>query len=262
MSYNYVGGSGRTQFQNNFHSTKKVSPLDNFSRSTAMALGDPLIEQEAFSAPAIEALENEFIRRVGDIGKDPELIGRLHEAYALRYQIDAGPPDEYSMGEYATEDPEVAKFYGITNNVPPFMVHPTRESYEDTINRLILDAIDDILPEALPWEKILDINKKEAWKRTGNFASAYNLRNFQDEYLRDKDPSGWHPFYGAMSTSDKKNTIDIIANRGLDDIYPRPYPSMLYDKKKGPFATKVDGDDGQMRPLEKFFMENRSLDES
>ena len=262
MSYNYVNVPGRTTFQINAHSTKKISPLDNFSRDTAMILGEPRIEEEAFSEAAIAALENAFIKKVGDIGKDPELIGRLHEAYALRYQMDAGPPDEYAMGNYATEDPEVAKFYGITNNVPPFMVHPTRESYEDTINRLILDAIDDVLPEAIPWEKILDINKKEAWKRDSNFAAPYNIKNFQEEFLRDVDPSGWHPFYGALSTSDKKNTIDIIENRGLDDVYPRPYPSTMYDLPKGPFSTKVEGDDGKMRPLEKFFMENRPLDET
>ncbi len=81
------------------------------------------------------------------------------------------------------------------------------------------------------------------------------MKDFEKEFLRDVDSMGWHPFYNAMSTSDKVNQINLIdAIGGIDDIFPRQHQSWLVDRKTGPFSVKLDDVEPE-RPLAVFFAE-------
>lgn len=213
--------------------------------------GDLPLEEEAFGPQALEALEKAFLIRVGDIGKDPNLLENLHIAYQQRFDLDAGEPETWSNPNYATEDDSVSNFYGIENRVSKR--EKQIEGNEEVINRLILDAIDDVANQADSTARQNEIFETEHWRRRGNFDDMYYVKDFDKEILRDGvDADGWHPFYNPISTSDKKNVIDLVATLGMDDTFPRQHPAWLVDKKEGPFSVKLSNE--AERPLAQFFM--------
>ncbi len=122
------------------------------------------------------------------------------------------------------------------------------------INRLIIDTVNELEPEAPAWQLQKDIFMTEHWRRRGVLEEPSEIADFNKEFLRDGvDDDGWHPFFNPISTSDKGNTINLIdAIGGMDDIFPRQHPSWLVDRKTGPFAVALNADEPK-RPLALYF---------
>ena len=208
-----------------------------------VARGDKLLQNRAFSQET-QRRGLEMLSKYGEeLAYTPEMVHRFQEVFERRYNNDKGW-DNFEMpnGYGVYEEPEMAAFYGA-NTADTSNILTTKETFEETIDRILHDTVREINTEMAPLAQQMDHYYNEAWGRYGIVPEVPYCHKDPDVTLFRNPSHGWCTINLPAATSDKSNVIDMY--EGVPQYtFPTPHPGFEVDRRGAFYDRQEPAENG------------------
>lgn len=195
-----------------------------------VARGDVLLEELLFAPDTIRrGLDR--LAQYSNLARTPEMVHRFEEVLQRRFESDKGW-DNFEMPNFAVyEDGQLASFYGC-EGLRTENVKTRRETYQEIVERLIAETVDEIAPEMAGLSQMHDHFNNESWARYGVAEEAPFCHADPDVTLFRNPEKGWAGISLPAATSQKSNVIDMYQG-DPDFTFATPHEGWLVDQRGG-----------------------------